>query len=787
VPGPHCAAFNAKDAVNGNGEIIICEAIIDALTFWAHGFRNVTAAYGINGLTDHHRALCLQDTVKTVFIAYDNDDAGNSSATSLADELMAAGKSVYRLCVPAAHKDINGFACASDDAATALGEIIRDADYLGGSVRVAVPEVISLAAKNEIIETATNDVRTEQDADELPLVITDDEETVVAPSAELKKATTLLIADGDDFRATFGDRNYRIRALLKNADLSVLKIGLRVTVGDVFHQDTLDVCQAKQRAAFIAAASEITKTDVAALKADIAQLLDACETTWLSAKNNAPTKTKQPTMTTEERDAALTFLQDPNLLQRIAADYETCGLVGDAAPKLVSYLCAISRKLPQPLAVLTMAPSAAGKSSLQDATLAFVPDEDALVLSTLTGQALYYSDTDLRHKVLAIAEEEGASRASYALKLLQSDGKLSLAVPIKDSDSGNISTQIKTVQGPVALFLTTTAPQIDDELANRCIVLTVDESAEHTARVHVAQRERETLDGLRHRTAATAIRAQHHHAQRLLENVAIVNPFARVLTFRSDRARTRRDHMKYLALIRAVTFLHQYQRPVKTTNVNGETVSYIETTLADIAAANDLAAAVLGRSLDELAPQTRTLLMQINTYVIARAAREARPPESIQFTRRDMREATGWSADQIDIHLKRLERLEYVISGRREKAGAFVYTLDYQGQGQDGSPFLLGIIDVGTIQERMQAQKNLGTTNSSEGGNPQFRPRSEAVPMGVRGRSVGHENDLNDGETSDDHANQPKSFKNGMYRDEKNGTVNRSRTINGYVALGGVR
>lgn len=777
LPGPHRCAFHARDAINADGDIIICEAIIDALTLWAHGFKNVTAAYGINGFTEHHRALCFQSAVKTVSIAYDNDEAGNGAAATLADELMAAGKSVYRVIIPAAHKDINGFACAVEDVATALTKIIQDAEFLGGSVRVAVPDVISsLAAKKEIFETAT-------EPEELPLVITDDEETVVAPASERKTATTVLIADGDDFRATFGNRSYRMRSLLKNADLSVLKIGLRLTVGDVFHQDTLDLCQAKQRAGFITAAAEATKSDVAALKADLAKLLDDGEQTWLRAKNTAPEKTKKPTMTAEERDAAFTFLTDPQLLQRIADDYETCGLVGDAAPKLVSYLCAISRKLAQPLAVLTMAPSAAGKSSLQDATLAFVPEEDALVLSTLTGQALYYSDTDLRHKVLAIAEEEGARRASYALKLLQSDGKLSLAVPIKDGDSGQISTQIKTVHGPVALFLTTTAPQIDDELANRCIVLTVDESAEHTARVHAAQRERETLDGLRHRAAATAIRTKHHHAQRLLENVAIVNPFAPALTFRCDRARTRRDHMKYLALIRAVTFLYQHQRPRKTTTVNGAELSYTETILADIAAANDLAAAVLGRSLDELAPQTRQLLMHIFDYVSTRADKEARARESIQFTRRDIREATGWSADQIDIHLKRLERFEYVLTGQRERAGAFAYTLDYNGQGQDGSPFMLGLADVATISERMQRDKNTTTTGSSEGGKHQFRPHPEAVPREARGPTVGAVIDDQHGKISANRTDYEISADHGVHREKLNG-VHRSRTINGHAVLG---
>ena len=90
--------------------------------------------------------------------------------------------------------------------------------------------------------------------------------------------------------------------------------------------------------------------------------------------------------------------------------------------------------------------------------------------------------------------------------------------------------------------------------------------------------------------------------------LAVANPFARELTFLDDRTRTRRDHLKYLTLIRAITLLHQHQREVRTMQVAGNAVEYVETTVADIAVANRLAHEVLGRSLDELSPQTRRLL-----------------------------------------------------------------------------------------------------------------------------------------------------------------------------------
>ena len=123
------------------------------------------------------------------------------------------------------------------------------------------------------------------------------------------------------------------------------------------------------------------------------------------------------------------------------------------------------RKLERPLAVMVQSSSAAGKSALMNAVLAFVPEEERVAYSAMTGQSLFYmGETDLKHKVLAIAEEEGAERASYALKLLQSEGELSIASTGKDPTTGRLVTHEYQVEGPAAIFMTTTAIDLDEEL-----------------------------------------------------------------------------------------------------------------------------------------------------------------------------------------------------------------------------------------------------------------------------------------------------------------------------------
>lgn len=135
------------------------------------------------------------------------------------------------------------------------------------------------------------------------------------------------------------------------------------------------------------------------------------------------------------------MLKDPTLIERILADFERCGVVGEETNKLTGYLAAVSRKLEEPLAVILQSSSAAGKTVLMEAILAFMPEEDRVKYSAMTGQSLFYmGETDLKHKILAIMEEEGAERASYALKLLQSEGELAIASTGKDPSTGRLVT-----------------------------------------------------------------------------------------------------------------------------------------------------------------------------------------------------------------------------------------------------------------------------------------------------------------------------------------------------------
>jgi len=521
-----------------------------------------------------------------------------------------------------------------------------------------------------------------------------------------------------------GNRRYRIRGLKKAMSYEQLKINLcAMDDKDQMHIDHIDLYHAKQRHSFIKQAAielgvtdEVIKKDLAKVLLKLEQLQDA------QIQDAVKPKEKVIALNHEDQQHALDLLRDPDLLNRILADFNRAGVVGEETNKLMGYLAAVSRKLDNPLAVIIQSTSAAGKSALMNAVLAMMPEEEKIQYSAMTGQSLFYmGETNLKHKILAIAEEEGAEQASYALKLLQSEGELTIASTGKDAD-GNLTTQEYRVEGPVMLFSTTTAIDIDEELLNRCVVLTVNESREQTRLIHELQRERETLQGLLAQEDKKAILQLHQNAQRLLKPIRIVNPYATQLTFMDNQTRSRRDHMKYLQLIKTITLLHQYQRDIKTVNHNGEALDYIEVTKEDIATANRLAHEVLGRSLDELPPQTRKLLEMIDALVQTACKAERLAQPDYRFSRKQLRDAIGWGDTQLKIHLARLVELEYLVAHNSGKGKTYHYELLYAGEGKDGDHFLMNLISIENL--RYDAKWSGQNEQRSGAGRPQVGGQS---------------------------------------------------------------
>ena len=691
-----------REGIEKQAEWLLCESILDALTLWCHGFRNVTTAFGVNGFNADLWKLAEEVKPTRVVICYDNDDPGNKAAAELSQRLAEKGIGTLRARLPD-ECDINRLAVESSNAQKALAAAVEASETLVALAKKTTPEPpkepLSLAAETSAAPAE-------------PEPATPQDEPPRAEGATGCNVTLPFEKKGaDELHAVLGDRAYRVRGLAKNLSYETIKVQLKVGFADTFHLDNgLDLCSAKAREHFVKAAAAETGLRPDILKRDLGRLLLALEELQEEhiRKATEPQTAAAPKLDDEERDEAAALLADPNLLDRLLADFDLCGVVGEDTNKLVGYLAATSRKFEKPLGVIIQSTSAAGKTTLMEAILAMIPEEERVQYSAMTGQALFYlGETDIKHKILAIAEEEGAERATYALKLLQSEGELTIASTGKDATTGRMQTEEYHVAGPVMIFFTTTNIEIDEELQNRCLPLTVDESREQTKRIHQLQREARTMEGFEKKRRRAAVRRAHKNAQRLLRPLEVINPFATRLTFPDENTRLRRDQEKYLTLIDTIAFLHQYQRPVK--KRGGK--PYVEVILSDIETANRIAGECFGRTLDEMPPQTRRFLDLLWKHVAEVAEAKKIDSDQVRFSQRDVREKTRWSQMQVKRHLAKLAELEYVIIHDGGRGQQWRYELIYRGEGEESERFMLGLIDTASLQD----DGNRGGQNSDRG------------------------------------------------------------------------
>ena len=659
LPGPRRGVFNFQ-AAKRSKSVILTESIIDALTLYNAGFKDVLPCYGVNGFTQDMLDLFTRSQVKEVYICFDRDDAGKEGAAKIAGQLKEEGIEAYIVQLPevqatAGKVDINSLFLLTADALSIFTSLLKASNHRA-SIR------------------SDKIVKHEQKAYE--------------------KTDTGLVVQ-------YGDRRYDVRGIVREG--VKLKATIKAVRGEKaaqrFHLDTVDLYSNRSRLFFAKACSVLFSEKEEIITEDVTKLIDLAES-WKPENSDAAPVSK---MTKAEEDEALEFLKDPELFSQILVDFETIGITGEDANKLMGYLSATSRKLDEPLSVLVQSRSAAGKSTLQDAVLSLIPEEDYIKYTRLTGQALFYKEEDsLVHKLLAIEEEHGARDASYSIRNIQPSKYLSIAATGKDPVSGKLRTEEYKVKGPVALMITTTEVELDYETSNRFVILTVDESKEMTERILAKQRESETLEGLIRKAETEHITRRHHNAQRLLRPLSVINPYASHLTFPAESLRARRDHKEYLGLIKAIAFLHQYQREIKTVQHNGSSIQYIEVTLDDIAKANTLASEILGRTLDELSPPSRLLLKMIRDMVETECKRRNGEQKDYTFTRKDVREWCKWSDFQIKCHIKQLEDLEYIYSVVGKKGKEYVYELLYPGGGEDGKPFLMGLTSIDQLKEKVK-------------------------------------------------------------------------------------
>lgn len=299
---------------------------------------------------------------------------------------------------------------------------------------------------------------------------------------------------------------------------------------------------------------------------------------------------------TGEQQEAQALLGDPALLQRIVADIDAMGWIGEPRTQALLYLAALSRLLPRPLWCLYRGPTGAAPWHALGLIASLTPPEDLLVAHRVTNALLTpQDDRSLRHRLLLVDQAETMRpEAAIALRVLHERGGIGWATV------GEASGQRGEARGPVAV-LAATAGDIDHRCRGCFLPLGVDERPEATAAILAAQRRRQASAG--GSAAAATIMARHHALQRLLERRPVVIPWAEDVVFPTGSVRDRADQERFFTLIRASALLHQFQRERQEGAIVADTRDF------DIAVR--LSEGLLGQGGEGLSPQARQLLAAI--------------------------------------------------------------------------------------------------------------------------------------------------------------------------------
>jgi DNA primase catalytic core len=670
LPGTRKGIFNRQGATS-SPVIHLTESILDSLSLISSGTKNTIPCYGTNGLTPEIIQHLKLNNISTAYISFDADEAGEKGSAKVAAMLEKENIKTYPVKLPEGY-DLNNFFHP---------EVKKPEDSK------SYEDLVLIAAGLEPIQ----------------------KEDTGNKSPEYKKME-------NGFSFSIDDRYYEVMGIAKkNNKLKATVKGIkkeRNKSKNRFHVDTVDFYSARSRAYLNRGLADLFGSSKTIITRDLEQLLVYTES--FQPPDTDPKAKQEAIISSKDKKEALGFLKSPKLLDNITKDLETIGYTGEDMNKLLCYLAAVSRKMSDPLSVMIQSRSAAGKSYLQDTILSLIPPEETIKYTRLTDQALFYKESgSLAHKILAIEELDGMAGAIYSIRTIQSSKKSTVDYTGKDPVTGEMKTGENTVEGPLMVFITTTQVEIDGETASRFVFISIDESQEMTEKILTKQRQSHTMAGMMNKLTAKKIINKHLAAQHLLQPIRVINPYGDFLSFASKSLRARRDHMKYLNLILTITFLFQHQRPRQTMDYDGEKEEYILVTLDDIEKANEIAAEVLGRSLDELSPSSRKLLILIKNMSEQKAKKGM---EEITFTRRDIREFSGWSDFQVKTHVRQLEELEYIYSLTGRKGREYVYELIYQGSGEENidsnKKFMIGLADIDDVKSKA---KKLGISDDLEG------------------------------------------------------------------------
>jgi hypothetical protein len=465
----------------------------------------------------------------------------------------------------------------------------------------------------------------------------------------------------------------------------------------------------------------------------------------LLAEADAATVAALEAMDEDALAEAEALLRDPLLIDRVLDAITRVGVVGEESLALLMYILGTSRLLDEPLAAIIQGASSSGKSFIPSRVSKLFPREALFVATDITANALYYGPPDaLIHKWVVGGErrrgnDDDNAEATRALREMISERELNKTVPVKNPDGSGFVSLVIHRDGPIAFTESTTLTQIFDEDANRCLLLSTDETQDQTTRVVFAQAEFACGEV----TDCEPVRLVHHAIQRLLKRVKVRVPFAKALAraIPKDAQEARRAMNLVLNTIRAIALLHQFPR-LGRAPAHGD---LILATADDYAVARRLLAGPMGRSLGGALPDA---VVRFGHRLAEEFARQV-------FTSNEVVTRLGMSKGKVNEYLGTLAEkgvTECIEAGRGSKPAKWQIVDDVPEGGADWLPrpeeidpeFVpaLRFLKSGAAGQQAGNARNhagnaaptpLGSLGGSSGSNEVATPVAPKLPQGAGG------------------------------------------------------
>lgn len=620
---------NAKTEV-----LIITEAIIDAVTLLQipeiTSQFTILSAYGTNGLIKEHKAAIAElKNLQEIIFFFDGDTAGKEGIAKYAEELKGLNSKITMVPTPDG-EDVNSLFVKYDKEA-----------------------ILQLISERKPVNTNKEPPKDEKHLRKLFLSIEKNlsEKDFANPIPELDTSIpNKIIYETETARYIVkGGLPKQLDKMLVSLDVQHLETGLKYRCRLDLYEEKQTRKEAREAAEKLDLRSDLIETDLSKLTDLLEeyrerQLEDADKRSFVGIETlpDLPTQTKCKNFLSKD-----TSTGSASLIERLNELIGKSGITGEFNNRIFLFIIATSFKMPDTLHALIQGSSGSGKTHLLSKIAALMPQERVVKFTRVTENSFYnYDEFYFKNKLICLEDIDGLKEeALFAWRELISNNQLSSSTSQKD-DNGNIRGAQRIVRGPMASICATTHGYIYEDNMSRLFMIAVDESKEQTARIMDYQKKKAAglIDSEKEKETIGFLQ----NCVRMLKHSRVINPYAYQIHLPEKAHKIRRLNELYLAFVKQITLINQYQR-------KKDSQGRIITTPEDLEAANEIMFESIFLKVDELDGSLRQFYEELKNHI------KTKPnPEQYEFMQREIRHALHISKSQLQRYLNDLLELEYI-------------------------------------------------------------------------------------------------------------------------------